>query len=50
MNPEIETLGKKLEELFGENLADPEVFPRIFAHQVKFARYEIWRASQESTT
>ena len=40
----------KLVELFGEeNIADPEIFPKIFSHQVKMARYQIFLDTPLST-
>lgn len=34
-------LGAKMEEMFGDRLADPDVFPRVFAYQAKLAVYEM---------
>jgi hypothetical protein len=31
----------KMKELYGENIADPEVFPRQFQHQVKMAARDV---------
>lgn len=39
--PTPETLlYEQLVAMFGDRLADPEVFPATFAYQVKIARYE----------
>jgi hypothetical protein len=32
----------KMVELFGDKIADPEIFPKIFDHQVKMAKYQIF--------
>lgn len=51
---DYEKLGAKLEELFGDNIADPEVFPWRFKFQMKFVKYimslENENASEVSTT
>ena len=36
-----EELGVKMEEMFGDKLADPDVFPRVFAYQARLAMYEM---------
>ena len=36
-----EEVVKKLKELYGDKVVDPEVFPIIFAHQVKMAKREV---------
>lgn len=40
----------KLIELFGEdNIADPEIFPKVFESQVKMAKYQIFLDTPPST-
>lgn len=37
----INAILEKMKEMFGESLADPEVFPKIFQYQVNLAKYEL---------
>ncbi len=37
-------------EMFSDRLADPEVFPTTFAHQVKLARYEKWLKDKSASS
>lgn len=40
----------KLIDLFGkENIADPEIFPKIFDYQVRMAKYQIFLETPPST-
>lgn len=36
-----EEMVKKLKEMYGDNLVNPDIFPTIFAHQVKMAKREL---------
>jgi hypothetical protein len=44
-----ETLGKEMEDIFGERIADPEIFPRIFEYQATLAKYNMVCRNQEVT-
>lgn len=39
---DLVAIAKKLTELFEDRIADPEVFPQIFAYQVKLAKYQLF--------
>jgi hypothetical protein len=41
MNQEAQTIVNKMVELFKEQLADPEVFPKMFEYQVKLAKFQL---------
>ncbi len=41
-------LSEKLNAMFGDEVADQEVFPRLFAYQVKLAMYQL--ALEEAQT
>jgi len=45
---EILDLYAELEEHYGENLANPEHYPRQFAHQIKLYLYYKGRLNKES--
>lgn len=38
---DAQTIVDKMIELYGDNIADPEVFPRIFNYQVMMTQREI---------
>lgn len=37
---------EKMKEIYGEEVVDPDVFPRIFDFQVKMAQYELEQESR----
>jgi hypothetical protein len=38
---EAEKIVQKMQEMFGDKLVDPDVFPRQFEFQVKLAKFEM---------
>lgn len=34
-------IAKKMMEMFGDRLVDPDIFPRMFEYQAKLAAYEL---------
>lgn len=41
MNFTAEEIVKKLKELYGDDLVNPDIFPIQFAHQIKMAKREL---------
>ena len=42
----VDAVQKKMQELFGEKVANPEHQPKVFEYQVKLAR---WMVTQEES-
>lgn len=47
MASNAEKIVDKLREMFGDHIADPDVFPKQFEYQVKMARYELQLESEK---
>lgn len=43
-------LAKYLDEMFGDQIQDPDVYPNIFAYQVKLAKYQFELDQRENKT
>ena len=38
---DAKTIADRMEKIFSNRLVDPDVFPKQFLYQVKFAKYEL---------
>ena len=43
---DVDAVKKKMQELFGEKVANPEHLPKVFEYQVELAR---WMVTQEES-
>jgi len=45
MTKKFRDMREQMEKMFGGDIADPNIFPMVFAYQVKLAEYELFLKS-----